>query len=124
MRKEPENTTFTNEATAAITVSQLLNPAAYFDHPRDVLSATHLDKDEKRAILASWASDLHAVESIPALRYYPGTRHAVSYDEILRALNALDQRVDVVSGDGVVARGSRRPRWPLARRRSRLWSAP
>jgi hypothetical protein len=118
MRKDLESTTLNNEAAAAITVSQLLNPPAHFGHPRDVLAAAHLDEDEKRAILASWASDLHAVESIPALRYYPGTRQAVSYDEILHALNSLDQKVEVASGASVARAGARRPLWRLGRRRA------
>lgn len=123
MRKDPESTTLNNEAAAAITVSQLLNPAAHFDHPQDVLAAAHLDKDGKRAILASWASDLYAVESIPALRHYPGTKQAVSYDEILDALNALDRRVEFASEVGASRTGARRPLWPLAGRRGRFRSA-
>jgi hypothetical protein len=55
------------------------------------LAAEHIDKDEKRAILASWASDQFAIESMPILRHYPGTERAVSYDEILGALKALDE---------------------------------
>jgi hypothetical protein len=51
-----------------------------------VLHAEHIIKDEKRAILASWASDIFSVEPIPALRYYPGTDEAVSYDDIIDAL--------------------------------------
>lgn len=123
MRKDPESTTLNNEAAAAISVSQLLNPAAHFDHPRDVLAAAHLDKDEKRAILAFWASDLHAVESIPALRHYPGTNQAVSYDEILDALNALDGRAEFASEVGVYRTGARRQLWPLAGRRARFRKA-
>lgn len=90
MREESENITITDGAVAAISASQLLHPAQYFNHPRDVLTAEHIDKDEKRAILASWASDQFAIESMPILRHYPGTERAVSYDEILDALKALD----------------------------------
>jgi len=90
MREESDNVTITNEAVAAISVSALLHPAQHFNHPQDVLAAEHIDKEEKRAILASWASDQFAIESMPILRQYPGTERAVSYDEILGALKALD----------------------------------
>ena len=91
MREESDNITITDEAVAAISVSALLHPAQHFNHPQDVLAAEQIDKDEKRAILASWASDQFAVESMPILRHYPGTERAVSYDEILGALKALDE---------------------------------
>jgi hypothetical protein len=91
MREKRDNITITNEAVAAISVSALLHPTQHFNHPRDVLAAQDVDKDEKRAILASWASDQFAIESMPILRHYPGTERAVSYDEILDALKALDE---------------------------------
>lgn len=91
MRKESVRNSISEEATAAISAAHLLHPARHFDHPRDVLAADDIAKDEKRAILASWASDIFAIESIPALRLYPGTDKAVSYDEIIEALKTLDQ---------------------------------
>lgn len=90
MGKETQNTSQTHDAAAAITVSHLLHPTWHFNHPKDVLSAEHLDTQQKRAILASWASDQYAVESIPALRHYPGTESAVTYDDVVSALKALD----------------------------------
>lgn len=89
MRKETAHRS-PNEAEAAITVAHLLHPHEHFSHPDDVLRAAHLGVDDKRAILASWASDQYAVESIPALRHYPGAERAVTYDDILAALKALD----------------------------------
>jgi len=91
MRKGNDSNSAPAQATAAISAAHLLHPAQHFDHPLDVLAADHLDKDEKRAILASWASDIFAIESIPALRLYPGTDKAVSYDEIIEALKTLDK---------------------------------
>lgn len=89
--REDINTNRTNQsAEAAISATHLLHPAHHFGHPRDVLAADHIGHDDKRAILASWASDIFAVESIPALRLYPGTDEAVSYDEIVEALKMLD----------------------------------
>lgn len=69
----------------------LIHPGAVFDHPRDVIAHPALDLAEKRAILASWASDASAVASCPALRAPADLRRPVSIDEILEALNALDR---------------------------------
>ena len=91
MRKESTSNSIPEEAAAAISAGHLLHPAKHFDHPRDVLAADDIGNDEKRAILASWASDIFAIESIPALRLYPGTDRAVSYDEIIEALKTLDK---------------------------------
>jgi hypothetical protein len=66
--------------------------AQAFDHPRNVVTDADLTLNEKRAILASWASDACAVEAAPALRHAPGGRRPVSVDEILEALQALDRR--------------------------------
>ena len=65
--------------------------AQAFDHPRNVVTDADLTLNEKRAILASWASDACAVEAAPALRHAPGGRRPVSVDEILEALQALDR---------------------------------
>lgn len=91
MRKETHSNSLPEQATAAISAAHLLHPAKHFDHPRDVLAAEGIGKEEKRAILASWASDIFAIDSVPALRLYPGTDKAVSYDDIIEALKTLDK---------------------------------
>jgi hypothetical protein len=68
----------------------LLHPGKAFDHPRDVVSDPGLSLAEKRAILASWASDASAIASCPALRAPEGLKAPVSIDEILEALCDLD----------------------------------
>jgi hypothetical protein len=70
-------------------LNALLHPGSVFDHPRDVLANTSLSRAEKRAILASWASDAAAVASCPSLRAVAGT--LVSIDDILEALYSLDR---------------------------------
>ena len=70
----------------------LIHPSQVFDHPSDVLSDPDLSLNEKRAILASWASDACAVEAAPALKCAPGTEHPVPVDEVLEALRALDKQ--------------------------------
>ena len=71
-------------------LDQLLNPAAVFDHPRDVLNDPDLTRQEKRAILSSWASDACAVRCLPGMRLLPDAKAPVSFDEIIDALKALD----------------------------------
>jgi hypothetical protein len=72
-------------------LDDLLHPAQAFAHPRDVAADPDLTLNEKRAILASWASDACAVEAAPALRCAPGTPRPVPVDDILEALRALDK---------------------------------
>jgi hypothetical protein len=73
-------------------LDDLLHPAQAFEHPRNVVADPDLTVNEKRAILASWASDACAVEAAPALRFAPGSREPVSVDEILEALRDLDRQ--------------------------------
>jgi hypothetical protein len=68
----------------------LLHPGTVFEHPRDVVSDPGLTISQKRAILASWASDASAIASCPALRAPDGLKAPVTIDDILEALRALD----------------------------------
>jgi hypothetical protein len=72
-------------------LDSLLHPAQAFRHPSDVVSDPDLTLNEKRAILASWASDACAVEAAPALRKSPGGS-LVSFDDVMAALRALDKQ--------------------------------
>ena len=60
----------------------LLHPGTVFEHPKDVVAHPSLTLAEKRAILASWASDASAIACCPAA--------PVSIDAILEALCELD----------------------------------
>src|SRR5947208_17080629 len=71
-------------------INALIHPGTVFDHPRDVVSHPTLTLAEKRAILASWASDASAIASCPALRAPDGLKAPVTIDEILDALCELD----------------------------------
>src|ERR1700751_2656240 len=71
-------------------LNALLRPGTTFGHPRDVVSPPGLSVAEKRAILASWASDASAIASCPSLRAPDGLKAPVTIDEILDALCALD----------------------------------
>ena len=68
----------------------LLHPGTVFEAPRDVQDHPALTLAEKRAILASWASDASAIASCPSMRAPAGLKKPVSIDEILDALRALD----------------------------------
>jgi hypothetical protein len=73
-------------------LDDLLHPAGAFGHPRRVVEDPDLTLNEKRAILASWASDACAMEAAPALRQAPGTKHPVRFDDVMDALRTLDQQ--------------------------------
>jgi hypothetical protein len=70
----------------------LLHPAQAFEHPSDVVNDPDLTLNEKRAILASWASDACAIEAVPALRRPPGGRGPVLFDDVMDALRTLDKQ--------------------------------
>ena len=63
--------------------------------PTDVVRASALSIDDKRAILAAWASDFYALDSKPALRQLPGTPDPVSIDDVQSALEELDRRYGI-----------------------------
>src|ERR1044072_9211918 len=71
-------------------INALIHPGMVFHHPRDVVSHPTLTLAEKRAILASWASDASAIASCPALRAPEGLKARVTLDDLLAALCALD----------------------------------
>lgn len=78
-------------------LDDLLHPAQAFDHPTQVVHDPDLTLNEKRAILASWASDACAVEAAPGLRH--GTNgKAVPFDEIMEALRSLDDEARAAEG--------------------------
>lgn len=79
------------EARLAYSEARGPGAACAFSHPREVLDAPGLSAGDKRAILASWASDACAVEGMPAWRRPPGHSEPVAVDEILNALQALDR---------------------------------
>lgn len=71
----------------------LLHPARAFAHPMDVVRDPDLTLNEKRAILASWASDACAVEAAPELRI-AASGGVVRWDDIMDALRTLDREAD------------------------------
>jgi hypothetical protein len=74
-------------------LDKLLHPAQAFARPSDVVNDPDLTLNEKRAILASWASDACAIEAVPCLRRPPNGKRPVPFDEVMDALRALDKQV-------------------------------
>ena len=65
------------------------NPTLSCD-PKDIVRDPSLTVQQKRSLLASWASDARAVPDHPALRRLDDGR-LVKIDDILDALKALDR---------------------------------
>ncbi len=82
-----------NEKVISISqaAAKLNRPFWSFNYPHQVVSDANLDFEEKRAILSAWASDEHAVESMPMLRHLPGTPFPVTFSSIMSALMVLDK---------------------------------
>ena len=93
----------------------LVHPWRVFTHPSEVLAHPALSKQEKRAVLASWASDAYAVEAAPALRCPPGSETPVPLTDIMEALRNLDMEGPALSVDN-----AQRRRW-LGSWRSTGW---
>jgi len=94
--------------------NDLLHPAQAFEHPSHVVNDPDLTLNEKRAILASWASDACAPEAAPHLRCAPGGKQPVLFDDVMEALRTLDKQAN--------EKGSARYRRVL--RRSRFENRP
>jgi hypothetical protein len=59
-------------------------------HPDEVVDRAGMSLEEKRAVLAAWASDAHAVEGMPSLRQLDSGA-VVRIDDVLAALRRLDR---------------------------------
>lgn len=68
-----------------------INMNAEYDSPHDVVSDVSLTTEQKRTLLASWASDANAVQNCPYLRAPTNLRRPVPVGVILNALKAIDE---------------------------------
>jgi hypothetical protein len=80
-----------DEDDEILDLDSLLHPAQAFEHPSHVVNDPDLTLNEKRAILASWASDACAIEAAPSLRRVPGGKSPVRFDDVMEALFALEK---------------------------------
>ena len=71
-------------------LTQLMRPPVGFNRPEDVVKDPGLSREEKREILAAWASDAFAPPDHPGLRWLPGSEDPVPLLEINDALRRLD----------------------------------
>ncbi len=71
------------------TPEPFLAAASIFTHPDDVVADPGMTLNDKRALLASWASDAHAVMDRPAMRRLTSGA-VVSVADIFRALRSLN----------------------------------
>jgi hypothetical protein len=88
----------------AFDLDTLLHPAQAFGQPSEVLADPDLTLNEKRAILASWASVACAIEAAPELRRSPAGP-PVRFDDIMDALRALDRRAHALDRGLRASRG-------------------
>ena len=95
--------------------ASLNRPFWKFSYPHQVVTDANMDLDEKRAILAAWASDEHALESLPTLRHLPGTPFPVTFSSIMDARIALDKMTGVNDDDPPSSPNVKRqrPRQPM-----------
>lgn len=85
-------TPFARRASGPRDLLALLRPAGAFAYPRQVVQDPDLTLNEKRAILASWASDACSKDA-PALRQAPRDGPLpVGFDDIMDALRELDDQ--------------------------------
>ena len=101
-----------NDRTETFDLDELLHPASAFNHPSEVVKDPDLTLNEKRAILASWASDACAIEAAPELR--TAKNGAVRFDDIMDALKQLDG--DAVDSPGTGRLINRAERWKARHR--------
>lgn len=80
------------EGNDGFDLDNLLHPAHAFEHPSHVVNDPDLTLNEKRAILASWASDACAIEAAPGLRRAPSGKKPVRFDDVIEALRTLDKQ--------------------------------
>jgi hypothetical protein len=87
--KRSPHTVSDTPSESKLDLDALLYPARAFAHPSDVVRDRDLTRNEKRAILASWASDACAIEAAPELRLN-SAGSVVRWDDIMDALRMLD----------------------------------
>jgi hypothetical protein len=88
--RKPETSVPDTRIESKFDLDSLLHPSRAFAHPSDVVRDPDLTLNEKRAILASWASDACAIEAAPEFRMSMSGK-VVRWDDIMDALRALDR---------------------------------
>ena len=97
-------------------VNDFLHPARAYRIPMEVVADEDLTVHEKRAILASWASDACSVEAEPDVRRPPAAP-LVRFEDIMDALKQLDGEAATKPAYGKFINRARR--WKELYRRDR-----
>lgn len=79
--------------TSTLDMAAMLHPADAFAHPMDVVEDDDLTSYEKRAILSSWAAEACASPGLGR----PVRNYAVSFDDILDALDLVESEAERVA---------------------------
>ena len=85
------------EGSGAFPTDWLVTPGLAFSHPSEGLDHPELSHAERRAILASWASDARAVEGAHWMRCLDNGA-VVTLAEVLDALRKLDAQTTLRPG--------------------------
>lgn len=92
-----------NRSHNVITIGQAASELGHmfwnFRYPHEVVGDSQMSVDQKRAVLAAWASDEHAVESFPTLRHLPGTPFPVTFSSVMDARLQLDKMYGLQDDD-------------------------
>jgi hypothetical protein len=92
VQRKPDNKNG-RDRDGALDLDALLHPAQAFAHPADVVNDHDLTLSEKRAILASWATDACAAEAVPVLQQPADAAPQVRFDDVVDALRILERQI-------------------------------
>jgi hypothetical protein len=73
----------------------LLNPAAIFKTPQQVIDTKDLSRDQKIEVLRRWEYDVREIQVLDDESTTAKETHAVTLDIVLNALRSLGAPIDV-----------------------------
>lgn len=73
----------------------ILNPAATFTKPQDVLNSEDLSREQKIEVLRRWEYDLRALQVAEEESMTAPMPESVTLDIVLKALNSLGMPADM-----------------------------
>jgi hypothetical protein len=73
----------------------LLDPAAIFKNPQQVIDANDLSRDQKIEVLRRWEYDVREIQVLDDESTTAKETHAVTLDSVLNALRSLGAPIDV-----------------------------
>ena len=73
----------------------LLNPAAIFKAPQQVVDTNDLSREQKIEVLRRWEYDVREVQVLDDESLTAKETHAVTLDSVLTALRSLGAPIDV-----------------------------